>query len=129
MSGAMGARSSDSAMVPPRALTPYLPSFSTAIGTVCIQARSAAPRAKKDQASYVRNPRNHNFPWDDPSKPFVVPPGRIFMMGDNRYNSMDSRYWGALDLKLIKGKAMFLYWSWDGQKHLPRFSRLGRPIH
>jgi signal peptidase I len=87
------------------------------------------PRAKKDQASYVRNPRNHNFPWDDPSKPFVVPPGRIYMMGDNRYNSMDSRYWGPLDIRLIKGKAMFLYWSWDGQKHLPRFSRLGRPIH
>ncbi|MBK6734750.1 MAG: hypothetical protein IPG61_11795 [bacterium] len=50
------------------------------------------------------------------------------MMGDNRYNSMDSRYWGPLDTKLIKGKALFIYWSWDNERHLPRFSRLGDAI-
>ncbi len=57
--------------------------------------------------------------------PYVVPEGHIFMMGDNRFNSADSRYWGPLDTDLIKGKAIFLYWSWDKDRMLPRFSRLG----
>ena len=84
-----------------------------------------APRAKKDQAHYVRNPRNHHWPWDGMPNPYVVPAETIFMMGDNRYNSMDSRYWGPLDVKLVKGKALFIYWSWDRDRHLPRLGRLG----
>jgi signal peptidase I len=84
-----------------------------------------APRTKHDQAAYVRNKRNHEWPWPGMQKTYVVPEGHIFMMGDNRYNSMDSRYWGALDKNLIKGKAMFIYWSWNGEKHLPRVNRIG----
>lgn len=57
--------------------------------------------------------------------PYVVPEGYLFMMGDNRYNSADSRVWGPLDVELIRGKAMFLYWSWDKERTLPRLSRLG----
>ncbi len=83
------------------------------------------PRTRHDQAAFVRNKRNHEWPWPGMPETFVVPEGHIFMMGDNRYNSMDSRYWGALDKKLIKGKAMFLYWSWNGEKHLPRINRIG----
>jgi len=45
--------------------------------------------------------------------PVVVPPGRYFMLGDNRDHSKDSRFWGTVDLAEIKGPAMFLYWSWD----------------
>ncbi len=83
------------------------------------------PRTRHDQAAFVRNKRNHEWPWPGMPKTFVVPEGHIFMMGDNRYNSMDSRYWGALDKKLIKGKAMFIYWSWDKDRMRPRLNRLG----
>jgi signal peptidase I len=51
------------------------------------------------------------------------------MMGDNRNNSQDSRYWGMLKTDRLRGKAFVLYWSWDGQHHRPRFSRIGRVIH
>lgn len=61
--------------------------------------------------------------------PVVVPPGHYFMMGDNRDNSDDSRFWGFLDEKLIKGKATFIYWSWNRERMRPRLTRIGDLIH
>ena len=49
----------------------------------------------------------------DNIRPFKVPEGKLFMMGDNRDNSYDSRFWGFLPMENVKGKALFLYWSWD----------------
>jgi signal peptidase I len=46
--------------------------------------------------------------------PEVVPPGKLFVMGDNRDNSADSRDWGFLDIEKVKGRAFIIYWSWDG---------------
>ena len=57
--------------------------------------------------------------------PLVVPEGMLFMMGDNRFNSADSRYWGPLDMDLVHGKALFIYWSWDKDRTLPRVNRIG----
>jgi signal peptidase I len=64
--------------------------------------------------------------------PVTVPPGHYFMMGDNRDNSEDSRYWGFLPREHVKGKALFLYISFGegpGSVANVRWARILRQIH
>lgn len=56
--------------------------------------------------------------------PITVPEDKYFVMGDNRDQSYDSRYWGFVDFEAIKGEAMIIYWSWDSSRHLPRLGRM-----
>src|SRR5207253_3398371 len=48
--------------------------------------------------------------------PVTVPPNQYFVMGDNRDNSQDSRYWGFLPRGYIKGKALVIYWSYEAER-------------
>jgi signal peptidase I len=68
--------------------------------------------------------------------PLVVPPHRLFMMGDSRYNSKDSRYWGFVPRENVRGKPLFVYYSYnadDSDRPVPmltdiRWSRIGHWI-
>ncbi len=61
--------------------------------------------------------------------PVTVPPHHLFVMGDNRDRSYDSRFWGFVDLDEVRGKAFMIYWSWDGSDHWVRWDRVGELIH
>jgi signal peptidase I len=75
-------------------------------------------------------------PTHDNWGPLVVPPKRLFMMGDSRYNSKDSRYWGFVPRENVRGKPLFVYYSYnadDSDRPLPmltdiRWSRIGHWI-
>jgi len=61
----------------------------------------------------------------DNLKKIKVPESKLFVMGDNRDNSHDSRFWGFVDLKAVRGEAFIIYWSWNKNKFGVRWDRIG----
>ena len=85
-------------------------------GDACVVHR------EKDTIPHEVNPRD-NF------GPVTVPDRSLFVMGDNRDRSYDSRFWGAVPYGRLKGLAVRTYWSWDGERKKVRWDRVGTKIN
>jgi signal peptidase I len=88
---------------------------------------------ERPEEPYAKHIDPHIFPvsdyfsgWRDNWGPVTVQAGHYFMMGDNRDNSLDSRKWGQLDEKLVKGRAWFVYWH--SRNFKPDFGKMLRWI-
>ncbi len=75
-----------------------------------------------------RATRPGGYDYRDNFGPLTVAAGQVFMLGDNRDDSDDSRYWGPVPLGDVAGRPMVIYWSWDEASGGPRWNRILRRV-
>lgn len=88
--------------------------------------REFPPVPEQSPSAYQRDWESGEFRFVGPYcrdnfGPVVIPMDAIFVMGDNRDNSDDSRFWGPLDKGAVLGKPLILYWSWEREIPFYRF--------
>ena len=101
-------------------------------------------RYEDSHAAYSKQVHFRGTGWQYGNQPTVVPENSLFVLGDNRDNSKDSRYWGFVPVESVRGKAFMIYWSngsnvdralWDVPLKLfdavrfNRWDRMGDIIH
>jgi signal peptidase I len=77
---------------------------------------------------YVQHTDNFMSIQRDNFGPYLVPHNKVFVMGDNRDHSLDSRFWGYVKLDHIAGRASIIYWSEDFVEKSIRIDRIGMKI-
>ncbi|MFN2269008.1 MAG: signal peptidase I, partial [Desulfonatronovibrio sp.] len=83
---------------------------------------------EKVHEEYIQQTDKRIVDRRDDFGPYTVPEDSYFVLGDNRDESYDSRFWGVVEREKILGKAWIIYWSWEGFSNI-RWSRFGDRVH
>lgn len=90
--------------------------------------RDDFPRVSPPAESQIRETWKLDLPTHVEHGELVVPPGKVFAMGDNRTESADSRYWGFVPVENIEGRPSFVYWSFDTPADQENKTSLGERV-